>query len=177
MIKSSLTNLALRGILIWLLTFYFVSSIPSANVPVSSKLLIATLVVLMYIIIEYIVFTLIIPRGVCRVLCGNVNYASRDDKYIRAALRRLKLQERAGPAVQPSFAPGAQVSPIAPIVAPVAPIAPIQPVAPIAPIAPVSPIQSVAPPAPVSPPAPVVPSVAPVQETPVAAKVGGSYYW
>jgi hypothetical protein len=182
----SLTNLALRGIMIWFLTFYFVSAIPSSNVPVSSKLLIATLIVLMYIIIEYIVFTVIIPRGVCRVLCGNINYAAENDKYIRNALRRLKLQERAGPAVQPTQQPSISMAPPAqqqPSIS-MAPPAQQQPSISMAPPAQQQPSISMPPPQvspiAIAPIATIAPTLSPIVSPPTqdaTPKVGGGYYW
>jgi hypothetical protein len=111
--QSSLMNLALRSILIWGLIYFFMSSIPAVNIPMSNKIIIATLVIFLYIIIEYILLTFEAPSGLCQTLCGTSFSVDGTypgvDKYVQDALMQLKVQEQAGPAVVPLGAQAAAV--------------------------------------------------------------------
>jgi hypothetical protein len=151
--QSSLMNLALRSILIWGLIYFFMSSIPAVNIPMSNKIIIATLVIFLYGIIEYVLLTFEAPSGLCQTLCGSSFSVDGTypgvDKYVQDALQQLKVQEQAGPAVMPlgvsaqqqvpvqiqpqQLAPAAQ-QPVYPSAVPTAaPVVAAPPVAPAAP--------------------------------------------
>ena len=95
---SSFWNLSLRSAIIWTLIFILMSSVPATKLPMPTIFITATLVIVLYVMIEYIVLNLGKSTGLCNTICG---IPMANDKYVQEAIEKLKLSEQAGPAVKP----------------------------------------------------------------------------
>ncbi len=172
----SLANHILRALLIWVLVYFTINTIP--RLTIRKQLIVATFVATIYLITEYLLLPTYVP-DFCNVVCpitGNIDTSS--------AMQQLKLQERAGPAVTPvtPVMPKLPVqvpapSPVSMTSAPVVPA--VSPAVPIAPVTvPVSPIiQPPVVPSAVPTAAPVIPTI-PIGQAPpapVATSVRGNY--
>ena len=157
---SSFWNLSLRSAIIWTLIFILMSSVPATKLPMPTIFITATLVIVLYVMIEYIVLNLGKSTGLCNTICG---IPMANDKYVQEAIEKLKLSEQAGPAVKPVASSVPVQVPVAPAVA-LAPSVTSVPLAPStsAPLAP-STSQPVVP--------SVVPTAAPVTPTPSVVPV------
>jgi hypothetical protein len=151
---SSFWNLSLRSAIIWTLIFILMSSVPATKLPMPTIFITATLVIVLYVMIEYIVLNLGKSTGLCNTICG---IPMANDKYVQEAIEKLKLSEQAGPAVKPVVSSVPVQVPVAPAVA----LAPSTSVT-SAPLAP-STSQPVVP--------SVVPTAAPVTPTPSVVPV------
>ena len=149
---SSFWNLSLRSAIIWTLIFILMSSVPATKLPMPTIFITATLVIVLYVMIEYIVLNLGKSTGLCNTICG---IPMANDKYVQEAIEKLKLSEQAGPAVKP-----------VPVQAPSVPVqVPLAPSVPLTTSVPLEPSIS----QPVVPS--VVPTAAPVTTTPPVVPV------
>ena len=145
----SSANHILRALLIWVLVYFTVHTIP--NLMIRQKLFFATVVATVYIIMEYLLLPTYVP-DFCNVVCPPAT-GTIDSTDI---VQKLKLDERTGPAVQPAASALTPAIPMQPVTIAVSPI--IQP--PVVPSA-VPTASPVIPEFPIgqSPPAPVSTSV------------------
>lgn len=165
----SLANHILRALLIWVLVYFTINTIP--RLTIRKQLIVATFVATIYLITEYLLLPTYVP-DFCNVVCpitGNIDTSS--------AMQQLKLQERAGPAVTPVMPKlPVQVPAPSPVSVPVPAVSPAVPIAPVT--VPVSPIiQPPVVPSAVPTAAPVIPSI-PIGQAPpapVATSVRGNY--
>ena len=100
--ENPLLNIAIRSVFIWILIYIFVTAIPAASVTVFNKVIIATMVVFLSTIIEYLILAFDSP-GFCKSVCGASDTADFE-RYLNEATERIRLQEKAGPTVAPTEA-------------------------------------------------------------------------
>jgi hypothetical protein len=98
--ENALLNIAIRSVFIWILIYIFVSAIPAATVTTFNKIIIATMVVFLSTIIEYLIIAFEAP-GFCNTVCGVSNTADFE-RYLNDATERIRLEEKAGPTVAPT---------------------------------------------------------------------------
>jgi hypothetical protein len=98
--ENSLLTIAIRSAFIWILIYIFATAIPAQSVTAFNKVVIATMVVFLSTIIEYIILAVKVP-GFCSSVCGVSNTADFD-RYLNDATDRIRLQEKTGPKVAPT---------------------------------------------------------------------------
>jgi hypothetical protein len=96
-------NLLFRSIIIWTVVFLAATVIPAQIVFVENKLLIATLVTILYVLTEVVFVQTRVENHFCKAVCGpSITFNTEADKYIMDALNQLNLQEKSGPAAKPT---------------------------------------------------------------------------
>ena len=92
-------NLASRALLLWLLIYILMSNI--TNLTTYEKLLISTMVILIFTLIEYIILQ-VNPPSMCTLLCGyELDNQTNANQYVEEAIKQLKLQEHSDAPIEP----------------------------------------------------------------------------
>jgi hypothetical protein len=108
----SLANHILRAILIWVLVFFIVHTIPILTI--RQKLLFSTIITTIYIIMEYILLPTYVP-DFCNVVCPAAT-GTIDSTDIS---QKLKLDEQTGPPVKPLDNSTTPAVPMEPVTVPI----------------------------------------------------------